>query len=64
MTFPLATKDQETCCTYPALVKHLPFSCSKTHGSGKSELSTAKDAVLATGQAKPPHCHVGPQRTG
>ena len=66
MTLPLPTKDQEPCCVYPAPVKLLPFSCSKTHGSGNSELSTAKDEALATGQAKPPHCHypVRPKRAG
>lgn len=57
MTLPLPAKDQETCCVYPAPVKLFPFSRSKIHGSGNSELSTVKDAALATVQAKPPHCH-------
>lgn len=66
MTLPLPAKDQKTCCAHPAQVKLLPFFCSKTRGSGNSEHSTAEDAVLATGQAKPPHCcyPVGPKRAG
>lgn len=50
MTLPLPAKDQETCCVCPAPVKLLPFSCSKTHSSGYSELSTEKDAGLEASQ--------------
>lgn len=66
MTLPPPTKDQETCSVYSAPVALLPFFCSKTHGSGNCELSTGRDAVLATGQAKPPHCHRsrGPEGAG
>lgn len=49
MSLLLNAKDQEICCVYRVPVKLMPFSHSRRHGSGDSELSTAKDAALGNG---------------
>lgn len=53
MTLPPPAKDQEPCCVYSAPVMLLPFSCSKTHGSGNCELSTVR--MQCWPLAKPSH---------